>query len=247
MTLAAAYALAGQSMTPTPCSHRRCRRQRLMDYTVRSFLRSIPQFSMTHIGRNRSGELPRDCVKRACAIISTSRELSDSSDRGPAGRSRWTDAGQRSRRHDDPHRCNAAPARKHSKPLVLTTTPANPTIPGAIQVSRSNSGKLDDEWQTTVGALAAQATNGDKERPIVAFSFSINHWQSRNLVLRLIALGYKKVYWYRGGWEAWECARSSEGSTHRAIPAPELKIGYDERHSNTRRGLPQQKPSTSTC
>ena len=65
-----------------------------------------------------------------------------------------------------------------------------------------------------------QATNGDKERPVVAFSYSINHWHSRNLVLRLIALGYKKVYWYRGGWEAWDFTifrRPHRGT----IPAPE--------------------------
>ena len=31
----------------------------------------------------------------------------------------------------------------------------------------------------------------------------LGRWHARNLALRLIALGYKQVYWYRGGWEAW--------------------------------------------
>lgn len=44
----------------------------------------------------------------------------------------------------------------------------------------------------------------DRERPIVAFGYSINHWQARNAVLRLVTLGYPNVYWYRGGWEAWD-------------------------------------------
>ena len=44
----------------------------------------------------------------------------------------------------------------------------------------------------------------DLDRPIVTFATNINRWQSRNLALRLIALGYRHVYWYRGGWEAWD-------------------------------------------
>jgi rhodanese-related sulfurtransferase len=43
-----------------------------------------------------------------------------------------------------------------------------------------------------------------KQRPIVTFAWCVNCWISRNLALRLIALGYNKVYWYRGGWEAWD-------------------------------------------
>jgi tetratricopeptide (TPR) repeat protein len=90
------------------------------------------------------------------------------------------------------------------KPLLLTKAPANPTIPSAILVNFGNMGSLTDEWQTTLRRLVGEATHGDKQYPIVVFSFSINHWPARNLALRLIALGYTKVYWYRGGWEAWD-------------------------------------------
>ena len=31
-------------------------------------------------------------------------------------------------------------------------------------------------------------------------------FDGRNLALRLVALGYTKIYWYRGGLEAWEVA-----------------------------------------
>jgi rhodanese-related sulfurtransferase len=31
-------------------------------------------------------------------------------------------------------------------------------------------------------------------------------FDGRNLALRLAALGYTKIYWYRGGREAWEVA-----------------------------------------
>jgi tetratricopeptide (TPR) repeat protein len=90
--------------------------------------------------------------------------------------------------------------------LVLTTTPFNPSIPGAILVS-GPAGKLDDDWQTELGTLIQRATNGQKDRPIVTFSYSINHWYARNLAVRLLALGYTQVFWYRGGWEAWDARR----------------------------------------
>jgi len=49
------------------------------------------------------------------------------------------------------------------KPLILTTTAKNPTIPGAILVNLPNSGSLTDEWQEALGKLVisprmAQAT-----------------------------------------------------------------------------------------
>ena len=42
--------------------------------------------------------------------------------------------------------------------------------------------------------------------PIVTFGFNSERYQGRNLALRLVALGYTNVYWYRGGREAWEVA-----------------------------------------
>ena len=42
--------------------------------------------------------------------------------------------------------------------------------------------------------------------PIVAVSWNSERFDGRNLALRLVALGYTNVYWYRGGREAWEVA-----------------------------------------
>jgi hypothetical protein len=42
--------------------------------------------------------------------------------------------------------------------------------------------------------------------PIVAVGFNSERFDGRNLALRLVALGYTNVYWYRGGREAWEVA-----------------------------------------
>ncbi len=42
--------------------------------------------------------------------------------------------------------------------------------------------------------------------PVVAMGWNAERYQGRNLALRLVALGYTEVYWYRGGREAWEVA-----------------------------------------
>jgi rhodanese-related sulfurtransferase len=49
-----------------------------------------------------------------------------------------------------------------------------------------------------------ELTEGDFNRPIVAVGWNSERFDGRNLALRLTALGYTKVYWYRGGREAWE-------------------------------------------
>ena len=89
------------------------------------------------------------------------------------------------------------------KPIVLTTSDANPSLPGAILYDQFNSGSFDDVWQARLQRMMHELTGGDLDRPIVTFAANINRWHARNLALRLIALGYKEVYWYRGGWEAW--------------------------------------------
>ncbi|MBV8592345.1 MAG: hypothetical protein JO212_20190 [Acetobacteraceae bacterium] len=93
-----------------------------------------------------------------------------------------------------------------SKPLILTTAQPryNPTIPGAVQIDLPGGGTMDDEFQANLRRMMQALLGDDRERPIVVFSYSINHWYARNAALRLVALGYRNVYWYRGGWEAWD-------------------------------------------
>jgi hypothetical protein len=83
---------------------------------------------------------------------------------------------------------------KTSNLLILTTPPSNPNIHDAI-VMCGPGGKLDDEF-----------VDGARHqwRPLVTFAYSIFHWYARNLALRQLTLGYQRVYWYRGGWEAWD-------------------------------------------
>jgi rhodanese-related sulfurtransferase len=43
----------------------------------------------------------------------------------------------------------------------------------------------------------------DKSTPLVVYCDGPECWDSYNAVLRLSALGYEKLYWYRGGLPAW--------------------------------------------
>jgi adenylate cyclase len=49
-----------------------------------------------------------------------------------------------------------------------------------------------------------ELTKGNFSVPIVAVGWNSERFDGWNLALRLVALGYTQVYWYRGGREAWE-------------------------------------------
>ena len=97
------------------------------------------------------------------------------------------------------------------KPLVLATTSDVPTLPNAIFVNGVSTGDWHDTRQAKLRRLMQELTQSDFHRPIIVFAFNINRWTSRNLALRLIALGYTNVSWYRGGWEAWEASGQPAG------------------------------------
>ena len=67
-------------------------------------------------------------------------------------------------------------------------------------------GTLPDEFQARLSLKTQQLTPGDRDTPIVTMGWNAERYQGRNLALRLVALGYTNVYWYRGGREAWEVA-----------------------------------------
>ncbi len=49
-----------------------------------------------------------------------------------------------------------------------------------------------------------QLTASQPTTPVVTLAWNADRFAGRNLALRLVALGYTNVYWYRGGREAWE-------------------------------------------
>lgn len=91
------------------------------------------------------------------------------------------------------------------KPLVLDVNTLRRTIPGAV-ILRFDllGGTLDDPVQERLGPKMRALIGDDTARPIVTLGWNPERWGARNLALRLVALGYTRVHWYRGGKEAWK-------------------------------------------
>ena len=100
-----------------------------------------------------------------------------------------------------------APLIEQHKPLILDPGGRGKSIPRAVGLWGAGiGGSLSDEFQDRLGRKMQQLTRGDWTLPVVAMGFNAERYQGRNLALRLVALGYTNVYWYRGGREAWEVA-----------------------------------------
>lgn len=81
------------------------------------------------------------------------------------------------------------------------------TLPGAIWLSGAGRGaNFLDPVQLLLTQLLEQLAGSDKSRPLVFFCASSQCWLSYNAALRAAAAGYKRVYWYRGGIDAWTAA-----------------------------------------
>jgi rhodanese-related sulfurtransferase len=78
-------------------------------------------------------------------------------------------------------------------------------LPGAIGLNYCGiGGSFVDDVQVRLRSKLHELTGGDLNHPIVAVGWNSERFDGRNLALRLVALGYTQVYWYRGGREAWE-------------------------------------------
>jgi adenylate cyclase len=79
------------------------------------------------------------------------------------------------------------------------------SIPGAIGLKRASwGGSASDAIEDRLRRKMQEMTKGNFSEPIVAVGWNSERFDGRNLALRLVALGYTQVYWYRGGREAWE-------------------------------------------
>jgi len=94
------------------------------------------------------------------------------------------------------------------KPLVLDVSlPWGRSIPGAVGLWGGGvGGDTSDQYEGRLETKMQQLTHGDRSVPVIAAGWNSERYQGRNLALRLVALGYTNVYWYRGGREAWEVA-----------------------------------------
>jgi adenylate cyclase len=96
-----------------------------------------------------------------------------------------------------------------ARPVIIDTATNSwgLSIPGAVGLKYAgNGGSFADAAQDHLGNKTLELTGGDLNRPIVAVGWNSERFDGRNLALRLVALGYTNVYWYRGGREAWEVA-----------------------------------------
>ena len=81
------------------------------------------------------------------------------------------------------------------------------SIPGSIWLpAAGQGGTFDDDIQTQLASTLGNITGDDVARPIVVYCVDANCWLSYNAALRLHALGYENLYWYRGGIAAWKAA-----------------------------------------
>jgi adenylate cyclase len=97
------------------------------------------------------------------------------------------------------------------KPLVLDVNGWGKSIPGAIALWGAGiGGTTSDPFQARLGHKMQELTHGDRGVPVVTMAWNADRFSGRNLALRLVALGYTNVIWYRGGREAWEVAGLSE-------------------------------------
>ena len=93
--------------------------------------------------------------------------------------------------------------------LVFHVLGPGPRVPGAENAGpAAQAGSFNDATQQEFGRYLQQVTAGDKARPMVFYCQSTQCWMSYNAALRAIAMGYSRVYWYRGGIEAWQQAEA---------------------------------------
>ncbi|HEY2621406.1 MAG TPA: hypothetical protein VGI78_29005, partial [Acetobacteraceae bacterium] len=72
------------------------------------------------------------------------------------------------------------------------------SIPGAVGLTFAGlGGDFTDELQDRLRSKLHELTGRDLDRPIVAVGWNPERFDGRNLALRLVALGYTRVYWYR--------------------------------------------------
>ncbi len=89
---------------------------------------------------------------------------------------------------------------------VLSST-GHLSLPGAIWIGGAGRGSnFFDPVQAEYGEVLERVTKGDKNRALAFFCASVQCWLSYNAALRASALGYTRVYWYRGGIASWHAA-----------------------------------------
>jgi PQQ-dependent catabolism-associated CXXCW motif protein len=78
-------------------------------------------------------------------------------------------------------------------------------VPGSHWLANTGDGDLSAEWAGYFARHLTALTAGDLAQPLVFYCRS-DCWLSWNAVKRAAAMGYKTLYWYRDGLDAWQAA-----------------------------------------
>lgn len=89
-------------------------------------------------------------------------------------------------------------------------------IPGSVWLPDTGYGALSDRMQDYFARGLAQASGGDKARPLVFYCLA-DCWMSWNAAKRALTLGYSNVFWYPEGTDGWAAANHP---LQEAAPAP---------------------------
>ncbi len=96
--------------------------------------------------------------------------------------------------------------------LVFDVLGSGQTLPMAQNaVGAAQGSSFNDQTQQQFGQYLSQVTQGNQTRPMVFYCQGAHCWMSYNAALRAIQLGYRQVYWYRGGVEAWQRVQQMAG------------------------------------
>lgn len=78
-------------------------------------------------------------------------------------------------------------------------------IPRSVWIPGMGSGVISAAMTDYVKARLSVLTGGDRDRPMVVYCRA-DCWASWNAAKRVIAEGYRRVFWYPDGIEAWQNA-----------------------------------------
>jgi PQQ-dependent catabolism-associated CXXCW motif protein len=78
-------------------------------------------------------------------------------------------------------------------------------LPGSHWLANTGDGDLTPAWHDYFERNLKTLTSGDLAQPVV-FYCRADCWLSWNAVKRAAVMGYKSLYWYRDGLDAWQAA-----------------------------------------
>ena len=96
-----------------------------------------------------------------------------------------------------PDSCRGIPGARCDE--AIQSLPTSLWLPGAGLAG-------GNDFQQKFADRIAQYTCGDRQAPIVFFGSSKSDWLPVNASLRSAAIGYRRIFWYRGGRSAWRTA-----------------------------------------